>query len=230
MRPARPGASALAVRASAAAACASPIAARASAVAACASCLAARASAVAACASSLAVCAAAVAACALASPRSAQAQDRLARAEDALWEGDAAAARAELAAWFERSSATASGDDRGRAFLLRARLADDPAIAERDYLEVVHGYPTSPAAPEALLRLAQWALERHQAERAVAYLDRLVADYPTWRRHGEARLWLARALRAAGRRDEACSIAATAALAADPYVARLGQREAAGCG
>ncbi len=181
-------------------------------------------------ASALAVCASVLAACALAWPQGAEGQDRLARAEDALWEGDAATARSELAAWFERSAATASGDDRGRALLLRARLADDPAVAERDYLEVVHGYPMSPAAPEALLRLAQWTLYRQQEDRAVAYLDRLVADYPTWGRRDEARLWLARALRAAGRRDDACSAAATAALSSDPYVARLGQREAAGCG
>jgi hypothetical protein len=165
----------------------------------------------------------------VAAPSVAAAQDRLARAEDALWEGDAATARRELSAWFERSAASATGDQRGRALLLRARLAEDPASAERDYLEVVHAYPPSPAAPEALLRLAQWALHRNQGERAASYLDRLVADYPRWRRRDEARLWLARALLQAGRRREGCAAAAAAALSRDPWVANLAQRAAAGC-
>jgi outer membrane protein assembly factor BamD (BamD/ComL family) len=162
-------------------------------------------------------------------PVPAHAQDRLARAEDALWEGDAATARRELAAWFENSAAGATGDQRGRALLLRARLEDDPRLAERDYLEVVHGYPTSPAAPEALLRLGQWALERAQPDRAVSYLDRLVADYPAWRRREEGRLWLAWALRAAGRHREACAAAAVVALSPDPWLAEQGQRAASGC-
>jgi outer membrane protein assembly factor BamD (BamD/ComL family) len=157
------------------------------------------------------------------------AQDRLARAEDFLWDGDAASARATLAAWFERESATATGDERGRALLLRARLASDPVQAERDYLEVIHGYPASPAAPDALLRMGQWALHRGEAERAASYLDRLAADYPSWRRHGEALLWLARGLRAAGRTRQACAAAAGAALAEDPYIAALGQAEAELC-
>ena len=162
-------------------------------------------------------------------PARAAAQDLLARAEDFLWEGDAAAARRELEAWFARSWRSAPGDQRGRAYLLRARLADPPSLAERDYLEVVHGYPDSPAAPEALLRLGQWTLARGESERAVAYLDRLLSDYPTWRRHGEGLVWAARARRATGRARAACDAAAAAALSDDPWVARLGRAEAELC-
>lgn len=168
---------------------------------------------------------------ALAAPAAsaAAAQDRLARAEDFLWDGDADAARRLLAEWFERQSAAATGAERGRALLLRARLALDPAAAERDYLEVIHAYPGSPAGPEALLRLAQWTFYRGELDRAASYLDRLAADYPAWRRHDEALVWLARARYALGRRREACAAAAAAAFSEDPYVAALAQREVARC-
>ncbi|MEN8375916.1 MAG: tetratricopeptide repeat protein [Gemmatimonadota bacterium] len=157
------------------------------------------------------------------------AQDRLARAEDFLWEGDADAARRELARWFETSERTAPGAARGRALLLRARLSADPVAAERDYLEVVHAYPRSPAAPEALLRLGQWVLAKGETDRAVSYLDRLVSDHPGWRGRDEALLWLARALHAQGRRRDACRVAQGAARSADPSVARLARAEAARC-
>ncbi len=117
-------------------------------------------------------------------------------------------ARATIERWWSaRDSFDVPGSDRARALVLRARLQPDPATAEDDYLAVVLGYPTSPHAPEALLRLGQGLLATGQAARAAGYLRRLAADYPGRPQHTVGMLWLARAEAAARRNAAACTAA-----------------------
>jgi hypothetical protein len=114
---------------------------------------------------------------------------------------------------------------RARAHLLRARLAPDLRSAERDYLAVALGHPTTPYAPHALLALGQGFLASGDRARAVAYLQRLVDDYPGSTHRPVGFLWVARARRLEGDLAGAC-IAARAGLAgAAPDVAALLRRE-----
>lgn len=103
------------------------------------------------------------------------------------------------------------GADRATAGILEGRLARTWNEAVDQYLAVALGYPATRQAPEALFRLGQGFVaaaaagaEPDAAGRAVAYLERLVADYPTAPQRASAFLWLARALRADGRRAAAC--------------------------
>lgn len=109
--------------------------------------------------------------------------------------------------WSARDEFEVPGSDMARALMLRAQLAPDIEAAEPDYLAVVLGYPTSPHAPEALLRLGQGLLAAGDATRAAAYLERLVADYPGRPQRPRAQLWLARANNAARRPGAACAVA-----------------------
>lgn len=109
--------------------------------------------------------------------------------------------------WSARDEFDVPGSDKARALMLRAQLAPDPEEAEPDYLAVVLGYPTSPHAPEALLRLGQGLLSTGDATRAAAYLERLVADYPGRPQRTTGLLWLARANTAARRPAAACGAA-----------------------
>ena len=109
--------------------------------------------------------------------------------------------------WSARDEFEVPGSDKARALMLRARLAPDLETAEPDYLAVVLGYPTSPHAPEALLRLGQGLLATGDATRAAAYLERLVADYPGRPQRALGLLWLARANTAARRPQSACNAA-----------------------
>lgn len=117
-------------------------------------------------------------------------------------------ARATLKQWWSaRESFDVPGSDRARALLLRGRLAPDIDAAEPDYLALVLGYPNSPHAPEALLRLGQGLLGAGEADRATGYLRRLVTDYPGAEQRARGLLWLARASRGAGLAQTACTAA-----------------------
>jgi cell division septation protein DedD len=109
--------------------------------------------------------------------------------------------------WAGREAANAQGAERARALMLRAILADDPAAAESDYLSIVLGYPATPHAPGALLRLGQGLLISGEAARAAGYLQRLVVDYPGRAERSQGLLWLARANYAARQLDSACQAA-----------------------
>jgi cell division septation protein DedD len=104
-----------------------------------------------------------------------------------------------------RSSATPS--DRARALYLRGVLSTDPKDAEEAFLAVALSYPSSSSAPGALLRLGQGLLATGEANRAVAYLERLRADYPGSPHRETGWLWLARAHMAAGSPVAACAAA-----------------------
>lgn len=152
----------------------------------------------------------------------------LPRIDSLVTAGDYDAARAALDRWWSaRESFDVPGSDMARALMLRAKLQMDPAEAESDYLALVLGYPASPLAPEALLRLGQALLATGDASRAAAYFHRLTADYPGRAERPAAFLWLARA-RTATRQHAAACEAANAGLAAaqDPQVAAMLRVEA----
>jgi len=120
-------------------------------------------------------------------------------------------ARTLLATW-TATHTDAPGAHRATAGLLRGRLARSWPEAEEAYLSTVLRYPVTAQAPEALLRLGQGLVtaastgrEPDAARRAVAYLERLVADYPNYNARPAAYLWLARALHANGQTATACA-------------------------
>lgn len=149
---------------------------------------------------------------------------------DSLIAADALAeARDRLAAWnsaHSASDASVSGPARALALMLAGRLATTWDAAEQAYIAVALGYPVSPQAPEAMLRLGQGLLAagrpRDGAARAVAYLERLINDYPNSPFRTQGYLWLARAQDARGRAGAACaSLRQAATLPADSALARL---------
>jgi hypothetical protein len=101
----------------------------------------------------------------------------------------------------------AGGGDRARALFLQGVLAGDAGEAEDIFVAVVLSYPSSAAAPDALLRLGQGILTAGDAPRALAYLERLRNDYPGAAARETGLLWLARAQLAAGMPGEACTSA-----------------------
>lgn len=152
----------------------------------------------------------------------------LPRIDSLVTAGDYDAARAALDRWWSaRESFDVPGSDMARALMLRAKLQMDPAEAESDYLALVLGYPASPLAPEALLRLGQALLATGDASRAAAYFHRLTADYPGRAERNAAFLWLARARTATRQHGAACQ-AANAGLAGaqDPQLAAMLRIEA----
>lgn len=147
-----------------------------------------------------------------------QAQDDpvLHRIEELAGSGRLTEARATLDRWTQQNPETRALDGRVRAhaLLLGARLAADSESAASGYLAVALGYPLSPHAGEALLRLGQGLLiravtgeEPAAADRAVAYLQRLVSDYPGSPHRSTAVLWLTRAQVRSGRSAQACRTA-----------------------
>lgn len=152
----------------------------------------------------------------------------LAGVDSLVTAGDYDAARAALDRWWSaRDRFDVPGSDMAHALLLRARLQPDPAAAESDYLALVLGYPASPLAPAALLRLGQGLLATGDASRAAAYLHRLTADYPGRAERPAAFLWLARANAATRQYAAACRAANTGlADARDPQVVAMLRIEA----
>jgi len=156
------------------------------------------------------------------------------RAEALVAAGDYAGARTALEHWWQSPG---GGDEaapalRARALLLRARLATDPAVAEKDYLAVAIGYPSAPEAPHALLALGQGLLATGDVPRAITYLERLVHDHPNSPLAPTGRLWLVRARNLEGRRDAACEAARKGVAAAGgdaDLLALLRAEEAAAC-
>lgn len=120
-------------------------------------------------------------------------------------------ARTALQRWRQGPGRRAGAADAAHALLLRGRLATDADSALTAYLEIALGYPSSHAAPEALLRLGQAALAAGDATRAAGYLERLTRDYPGAPQRLGGQIWLARAERARNRTAEACALIAAAA-------------------
>lgn len=162
----------------------------------------------------------------LAAPGFAQ-DSELDRVESLIANGDYAAARAAIEQWWKAvdGGRNVSSDMRARAHLLRARLAPDLRSAERDYLAVALGHPTTPYAPHALLALGQGFLASGDRARAVSYLQRLIDDYPGSPLRPVGLLWVARTRRLEGDAAGACVAARAGHAGAGPDVAALLRRE-----
>jgi cell division septation protein DedD len=120
-------------------------------------------------------------------------------------------ARTALERWRQGPGRRAAATDAAHALLLRGRLATDADSATTAYLEIALGYPSSDAAPEALLRLGQGALAAGDANRAAGFLERLTRDYPGAPQRLAGLIWLARAERARNHGTQACALIAAAA-------------------
>lgn len=135
-----------------------------------------------------------------------QAQRQLDRADSLLAAGEYAQARSLMLEWQRANPPSARVDlaTRARAIYLNARLTEDAQQAQELYLTIALSYPTTPYAPDALLRLGQGLLAANENRRALAYLERLVTDYPSAANRHMGLLWLARAQSAAGNKAGAC--------------------------
>jgi cell division septation protein DedD len=102
---------------------------------------------------------------------------------------DAAAA---LDAWEREHATSITTAERATALLLRARMTQEGDSARAVYLTLSLGYPSSPEAPVAMLRLGQLAAASGDVVRAKSYFQRVVKDYPTSPVHDEAVEWLAK--------------------------------------
>lgn len=127
-------------------------------------------------------------------PPTLNAQKTLDQAEQNIADGALADARALLQRWQKDNpnAARAQPEQQARYHMLLARTFMAADSAEDHYLTVALNYPTSTFAPEALLRLAQARTLRGDTAQAVAYLQRLLADYPKSDRRSAASDWLAR--------------------------------------
>jgi cell division protein FtsN len=147
----------------------------------------------------------------LAGAAAAHAQDgRLERVQNLIATGRLSEARNTLTQW-ERDNAdprsSATSDERARALYLAGALSTDAKAAEDAFLGVVLSYPSSPVAPEALLRLGQGLYAAGENDRAIMYLDRLRSDYPRSPQRETGLLWLSRAQLARGDAAAACGTA-----------------------
>jgi cell division protein FtsN len=141
----------------------------------------------------------------------AHAQDRtLERVHNMIATGRLTEARNTLTEWQRENGdpgSDATPDDRARALYLTGALSTDAKAAEDAFIGVVLGYPSSPVAPEALLRLGQSFYAAGETDRALTYLQRLRSDYPASPQRETGMLWLTRAQLASGNAAAACGTA-----------------------
>jgi hypothetical protein len=127
-------------------------------------------------------------------PTSAWAQSTdLDRVEELSRVGRIEEARSVLDAWWAGARTEAPARELQRGLWLRGRLTVDPAQAELDYQRLIVLYPSGPYAPQALLRLAQAAHARGEADVASSHVASLVRDYPTSPSRTQAEAWMASA-------------------------------------
>jgi cell division septation protein DedD len=115
---------------------------------------------------------------------------QLDRVEELVRLGRAEDARTELLEWWEADREAATPRDLQRGLWLRARLTPDPLVAELDFQRLVVLYPSSPYAPQALLRLAQSAHAHGDGAAAERHVAAIVRDYPASPVRAEAEAWL----------------------------------------
>ncbi len=137
----------------------------------------------------------------------AQESSVLDRAERHADRGEVEAARQALAGWESEFGSSAALNQRARAWFLAARLAEDGATAELNYLRVVIEGSATAYADDALLRLAQYKYAQGEHSRAIEYLARLRRDYPTSEHNATALLWLSKSASALGDAERACEAA-----------------------
>jgi tetratricopeptide (TPR) repeat protein len=146
--------------------------------------------------------------------------------------GETREARQALARWQGDFGETAPLELRARGWFLAARLAEEGAEAEINYLRVIIEGSATQYADDALLRLGQYKYARGEHSKTVEYLGRLRRDYPTSEHGSEALLWIARAARELGDSARACSAAGQGLLELPPgdtLLQRSLQEEEAGC-
>jgi cell division septation protein DedD len=122
-----------------------------------------------------------------AAPLGAQSLDRV---EELARLGRTEEARTVLQEWWDEVRDAASQRDLQRGLWLRGRLTVDPNLAELDYQRLVVLYPSSPYAPQALLRLAQSAHASGDGAAAERHVTTIVRDYPASPVRAEAEAWL----------------------------------------
>ncbi|HEY0672973.1 MAG TPA: SPOR domain-containing protein [Longimicrobiales bacterium] len=117
-------------------------------------------------------------------------------------------ARLLLQRWLRENpnAARLDQEQQARYHALRARILTNADSAEDNYLTVALSYPTSKVAPEALMRLAQARALRKDTAQAIAYLERLLADYPNSEYRPLAAVWLARTKSPDGGNAEICEL------------------------
>jgi cell division septation protein DedD len=128
-----------------------------------------------------------VAALSFVAPAAGQALDRV---EELVRIGRTEDARTVLLEWWNGARDGAPQRDLQRGLWLRGRLTQDPTLAELDFQRLVVLYPSSPFAPQALLRLAQSAHAHGDAESAQRHVQAILRDYPTSPTRAEAEAWL----------------------------------------
>jgi cell division septation protein DedD len=99
-------------------------------------------------------------------------------------------ARTVLQEWWSAERAAAPQRDQQRSLWLRGRLTPDPTLADLDFQRIVVLYPSSPYAPQALLRLAQSAHAHGDGATAERHVASIARDYPASPVRAEAEAWL----------------------------------------
>ena len=122
-------------------------------------------------------------------PVSLEAQS-LDRVEELARLGRSEEARTVLLEWWDAARDAASQRDLQRGLWLRGRLTVDPNLAELDFQRLVVLYPSSPFAPQALLRLAQSAHAHGDGAGAQRYVETIARDYPASTVRAESEAWL----------------------------------------
>lgn len=115
----------------------------------------------------------------------------LSRVEELARMGRAEEARVELMDWWERARDDSSARDLQLGLWLRGRLTVDPAQAALDFQRLVVLYPSSPYAPQAVLRLAQASYTEGDVDAARRHVATLIRDYPSTESRRRAEAWLA---------------------------------------
>jgi cell division septation protein DedD len=136
-------------------------------------------------------------------PAAGQALDRV---EELVRLGRTNDARTVLQEWWTTERDDAPQRDLQRGLWLRGRLTPDPTLAELDFQRLVVLYPSSPFAPQALLRLAQSAHAHGDGAAAERHVASIVRDYPASPTRADAEAWL----RSAGTPPPAMEVAAPA--------------------
>jgi cell division septation protein DedD len=117
-------------------------------------------------------------------------------------DGDAKAGRALVDSVL--TAATAGSPTYAEALYWRGVLAEEGEAARTDLLRVAIGFPLSPRASDALLRLAQLEFTRGDRMAAQRYLDRLEREHSASPSRAAGRYWTGRLLLEDSKAAEAC--------------------------
>lgn len=99
-------------------------------------------------------------------------------------------AREILESWWNIRFDSADRSSRQKGLWLRGRLTVDPSIAELDYRRLILEFPGGAYSDDALFRLGLASANRGELREAQSTFQRLVGDYPSSPRVGDARRWL----------------------------------------